>query len=147
MSALKKSRYTQDVRTAVFKWNFDDTMVAVGDTSAVDFGAAQLTKKTFAVASLPVGAVVVGGKVVVKTAFDTAGYDVEVGDTVDDNRYLASTDAKAAGEYALVSTGYIGQGEDLALSFASDDVCTAGSAMLVVQYVIDGRADEVAKSS
>lgn len=144
MALKKASRTAQRVLVADFTWNFDDTMVnTVGNT--VDFGKVNLggAAGKFDVINLPRGAVVIGGHLVVETAFDTAGYDITVGDSSVENRYLASTDVKATGVTALVPTGYHGTGQNIRITMSSDDVCTTGKATLRVEYMIDDRADEV----
>ena len=144
MAKLKASRVAQPVMLAEFTWNFDDTMVnTAGNT--VDFGKVNAggAAGKFDVINLPVGAVVVGGSLTVETAFDTAGYDVTVGDSGSENRYLTSTDVKATGLTALVPTGYRGTGQNIRITMSSDDVCTTGKAHLRVEFVIDGKAEEV----
>ncbi len=144
MALKKASRTAQRVLVADFTWNFNDTMVnTAGNT--VDFGAANLggAAGKFDVINLPRGAVILGGSLTVETAFDTAGYDVTVGDSGVENRYLTSTDVKGTGVTALVPTGYHGTGQNIRITMSSDDVCTTGKATLRVEYMIDDRADEV----
>jgi hypothetical protein len=144
MALKKPARTAQRPLVAEFTWNFDDTMVnTAGNT--VDFGKVNAggAAGKFDVINLPVGAVVVGGSLTVETAFDTAGYDVTVGDSGSENRYLTSTDVKATGLTALVPTGYRGTGQNIRITMSSDDVCTTGKATLRVEYVIGGRATEV----
>jgi hypothetical protein len=144
MSVKTKSRYTQDVRAAVFEWGFADTMVATTGVSK-DFGAADTTARIFEVIDLPPGARVVGGHLAITEAFDTAGYDLIVGDSVTADRYLATADLKSVGVSALLTPGYVNVGGlPIRLSVASDDACTTGKGVLTVLYVIDGRANEVA---
>lgn len=58
--------------------------------------------------ALPVGAVVVGGRVIVQVPFDSGTSDVlDVGDASDDDRYLNDADLAVAGETPLVPTGFI----------------------------------------
>lgn len=145
MAALKATRTSQRPLVARFTWNFDDTMVNSAGNS-VDFGAANAggAAGIFDVINLPVGAVVIGGSLVVETAFDTAGYDVTVGDSASATRYLGSTDVKGTGVTALVPTGYRNTGGlNLRMAFASDDVCTTGKAHLTVEYIIEGKSEEV----
>lgn len=144
MAKLIASRTAQYPLVAEFTFNFDDTMVNTAGAT-VDFGKVNLggAAGSFVVIPLPPGAVVVGGELVTSTAFDTAGFDVKVGDADDDDRYLASTDAKAAGRVALVPTGYAGTGQNVVLNFSSDDACTAGKMTLRVMYVVGGRTSEV----
>lgn len=144
MSVKTKSRYTQDVRAAEFSWGFADTMVATTGVSK-DFGAADLAARIFEVIDLPPGARVVGGQLTVTEAFDTAGYDVIIGDSAVADRYMASTDVKGLGSTALLTPGFVNSaGLPVRVSVATDDVCTTGKAVLTVLYVIDGRANEVA---
>jgi hypothetical protein len=142
MSVLKATRGAQKVMSAAFKFNFDDTML---DTSGVsqDFGAASLAM-TFDAINLPAGSIVVGGELVVETAFDTASYAVIVGDSGSSNRYLATADRKALGRTALVPTGFRNvDGLNLRIGIVNADVCTVGVATLRVEYVIADRAEEV----
>lgn len=144
MSKLIAARTAQTVLEAEFVFNFDDTMVNTAGNE-VDFGKTNLggAAGIFEVIPLPINATIVGGEVVTETAFDTAGFDVTVGDSGTANRYLASTDLKATGRAALVPTGYRGNGEDLRLAFSSDDVCTTGKMTVRVQYVVKDRVSEV----
>lgn len=151
MTLKVKSRGAQAVKSVEFVWNFDDTMVGTDgvtyslgtDTTSDILGVAH----TFDVIGLPVNSVVVGGALVCETTFDTAGYDVIVGDSSSANRYLASTDAKTAGITALVPTGYVNaSGLPIRISLQSDDVCTAGKMRLRVDFIIRDRVDEVTSS-
>jgi hypothetical protein len=141
MAKLIATRTAQWPLSAEFTFNFDDTMVTTTGTT-VDFGKVSLAG-IVDIIPLPIGATVIGGEVVVHTAFDTAGFDVKIGDSTDDDRYLASTDVKAAGVTALVPTGYVGTGQNIRLTFASDDVCTTGKATVRILYVVEGRSNEV----
>lgn len=143
MALKKATRMAQTVLAAEFKWTYADTMVnSAGVTK--DFGKTDVAEENaFDVIQLPPGAVVVGGEVTRDVAFDTAGYDIEIGDATTDDRYLASADLKAKGTTPLVPTGFVGTGEAIRMTVQSDDVCTAGSATLRVLYVIDGRVSEV----
>ena len=153
MSLKTATRVAQKKMVATFRWTFADTMedinalltelgTNVGE-SVVD-GAA-----IFEVINQPVNAVVTSGRVHVKTAFDTAGYDIIVGDSGDADRHMATVDAKAAGVYPFdfASAGGSGYknvgGLNIRMSIASDDVCTTGEALLVVEYIIEDRAEEL----
>lgn len=143
MSLKTAARTAQNVMQAEFSFNHDDTMVDVAGVTK-DFGVSQLTSSVFDVIGLPPGSVVVGGEVITETAFDTAGYDITIGDSSDADRYLASVDRAAAGRSALTPTGFHNtDGLPLRFTFASDDVCTAGKMTIRVQYTVDGRANEV----
>lgn len=141
MAKLIAARTAQPVMEAEFILNFDDTMVSVAGTE-VDFGKANIASAAFDIINLPVDAVIVGGEVVTDTAFDTAGYDITIGDADVANRYLASTDVKGTGRVALVPTGYRVTGP-VRLTRVSDDVCTAGKLSVRVLYIQEGRGTEV----
>lgn len=145
MSLLTAKRYAQTVKEIEFSWNFDDTVVNAAG-AVVDFGvvATGVDAVQADVIELPPGAVVVGGHVVTDTAFDTAGYDIEIGDAAADNRYLTSTDKKGTGLTALTPTGLVlTNGGKIRLTIGNDDVCTAGKGTLRVLFIIKDRADEV----
>lgn len=143
MSKLIAARTAQFVMETEFVFNFDDTMVPATGGLAVDFGLTNIASTVFDVINLPAGAVVIGGSLTVDTAFDTASYSVKVGDSVNDARYLGAADRKAAGQTALVPTGYRGEGENIRVTIVNADVCTTGKATLRVQYITTGRANEV----
>lgn len=147
MSLLKNVYTGQKEMVATFAWNFSDTMVgttgltySLGTDTANDvIGAA----KTFDVINLPPGAVVTGGFIAVSTAFDTAGYDVIVGDSVTADRYMLATDVKGLSTTALLSPGFVTTGLPIRVSIQSDDVCTTGVARLVLRYILTDRVEEV----
>jgi len=144
MTLKIKSRTAQYPLVAEFTFNFDDTMVnSAGNT--VDFGAANAggAAGIFEIIPLPPGATVIGGSVTTTTAFDTAGYDVTIGDSGSATRYLASTDLKGAGYQAITPTGYIGTGQNIRLAFSSDDVCTTGVMTVRIEYIIANRSSEI----
>lgn len=142
MAKLTASRSAQWPLVAEFSFNFDDTMDNTSGAE-VDFGATNTAASVVEVIPLPPGAVVIGGSVDRSVAFDAATYNVEVGDEDDADRYLASTDVKAVGSTALVPTGYRGTGQNIRVSFTAADVCTAGSATVRVEYVVEDRSNEV----
>lgn len=149
MSLKKTITSAQWVLSAYFAWDKADTMVnSLGNTVDMGLtnagGAGVFTNGIFKVIKLPKGAIVVGGAVQTTETFDTAGYDVKVGIEGTLDKYLASTDIKTAGaETPLVPVGTVTDGEDIYLSFSSDDACAStGKAILRVDYIIDGRANE-----
>lgn len=147
MSTLKAARNAQWPLMMEFTLNFGDTMADVNgvtrDFGSLAGGSSAATVYTFVVGYLPMNATVMGGHWVTETAFDTAGYDVTVGDTAVTNRYLASTDVKGAALTALTPTGFRGAGENLVITVSTDDACTAGKATLRIWYTIQGRSNEV----
>lgn len=150
MATLIATRTAQRPLIAEFTFNFDDRMVpisggtAIAGTTEVDFGKTNIAATVFEVINLPRDSVVIGGEVVTETAFDTASYSVTVGDSGTADRYLAATDKKGTGRTALVPTGYRNaSGLNLRVGVTNADVCTTGKMVVRVQYMIDGRADEV----
>lgn len=98
-----------------------------------------------AVIDLPANAIVVGGELIVDTAFDSTTSDVlDIGDGVDDDEYTSSQiDLQTAGRTALTLTGYkytTPDTIDVEWTAGSTGTATAGSARLIVQYIVDGRA-------
>lgn len=139
---LKAARTAQRPLIAEFQYNFNDTMLDVAGVSK-DFGLASLAM-AFDVINLPPNAVVVGGDITTETAFDTAAYSVQIGDSAVANRYLAATDVKALGRTALVPSGFRNvDGLNLRITIANTDGCTTGKGTVRVHYIISGRADEV----
>lgn len=141
MSKLLAARTAQYVMEAEFTFNFDDTMVSVAGTE-VDFGKTNIAATSFDIINLPENSVIIGGELVVETAFDTASYAVVIGDATVADRYLASADRKAAARTALVPTGARTSGANLRMGITNADLCTQGKATVRVQYVVAGRANE-----
>lgn len=146
MALKKAARAAQNVMSAEFDFNFNDTMVSVAGAT-VDFGLTNIAPTVFEIINLPPGSIVVGGDVVRETAFDTATYTISIGDSGSATRYLGATDLKAVGRTALVPTGFRNtSGLNLRMSLTNADVCTTGKAKVRVDYVIEGRANEVVSS-
>lgn len=141
MALIKAARQAQYPQSADFRFTVADTMANVA-------GVVQALKSvgSFEAIPLPIGAVVVGGELVVETASNDSGatVTVAVGDSLVANRYLAATSIKAAGRTALALTGFKGAGENIRFDIAgAAGDATAGSFYLRVEYVIDGRMHEV----
>ena len=113
--------------------------------ASADFALADLASGVFEVAvSLPENAEVVGGALVVTTAFDSATSDaLDVGDAGASGRYL-SVAALPVGRTALVPTGYRTVGkEPVGVTWTGVGVVTTGAGRLEVEYVIVGRGTNV----
>lgn len=113
----------------------------------VAIGHADLTSGSAVEAiDLPPNATVIGGEFVVETVWDSATSDVaDIGDGVDDDRYTSSQiDLQSAGRTALTLTGYKYTGKDtIDITWTGvGGSLTQGSAYLLIQYVIDDRANE-----
>jgi hypothetical protein len=140
MALIKKTRAAQVPLVAVFEFNFNDTMLNTSGT-ATDFEASDAKD----VLDLPPGAIVVGGALIVDTAYNTTGAaTVSVGDSGSATRYLGATSLKSAARTALVPTGYKNvSGLSTRLTFSlADTAGTQGKARVEIQYIIDGRANE-----
>lgn len=111
----------------------------------VDVALADLTSGTaFNAIDLPANAVVVGGDVVVTTAFNSGTSDVIiVGDVTTTNRYVASTTIAAAGRIAVVPTGFTVTTTQPSVRLtwtAVGTAATTGALRLMVTYYVKGRA-------
>jgi len=113
-----------------------------------DFDYTELTSgSATAAVKLPANARVVGGGVVIETAFNDTGTDLaDVGDGGDPNRYSAlQIDFAATGYTALDITGYkytTTDYVDITYTGANGNA-SAGAGVLIVEYVVDERANEV----
>ena len=112
----------------------------------VSFTQAGLTLQDGTVESaitVPQGAIVVGGGIVIDTAFDSTTSDtLTVGDGGVAARYVGSVDGQTAGYTALVPTGYEYPAQDT-VDVGNTQVGGAGSAgegRLLLSYVVNGRA-------
>jgi len=142
MAILKAARSAQFKLTASFAFTFSDTMLDITAASK-DFGLTNIAATSFDIINMPVGSIVTGGSIVRTTAFDTASFAVIVGDSVDADRYFATADVKAVGVSALLAPGYKNVGGlPIRVQITNADVCTTGVGLLVVDFIVDGRANE-----
>lgn len=114
----------------------------------VDFTYSDLTDATGVEAiDIPPGAEIVGGELVIETAFNSATSDtIDVGDGGDTDRYTASpVNVAATGRTALTLTGYTYTAKDTIdiLWDGTGTAPTAGAGYLKVTYTIEDRANEV----
>jgi len=143
MSLLTASRTAQSPLVAEFSFGRDDTIVNTSG-AIVDFGLTNTAATTAVIIPLPPGATVLSGFLNVTEAFDAATYAVTIGDTTDPDRYLTTADRKGVAKTPLVPTGYVGVGENIVIVFTAADACVAtGLAKVVVEYIVEGRANEV----
>ncbi len=118
-----------------------------------EFTVAQLASgEAVGAIKLPYGARVIGGGVLITTAFNSTTSDkLDVGDGGDPDRYTSSEiTISSTGYTALTISGYkytqtdyvdltwTGVGADAGAADADE-----GAGVLIVMYVIDGRANEV----
>lgn len=119
--------------------------------ASVDFTYADIptTATVYEAIDLPPNAVVLSGTLFITTAWNSGTTaTVDIGDTTDPDRYTASpldlTTTAPAGLALDVAGGksVSNASIDLTTVFAGT-AATAGAATLVVQYIIEGRANEV----
>jgi hypothetical protein len=155
------SRNAQYPLLAEFAFNFNDWVVdsvdgakkTLGSTLAasVDPTETGLTGPvantiSFDAIPLPVGAVVIGGALIVETAFaGSTAYTISLGIAGNTAALLAATSALTAGRTALLLTTPLvsNGGQNLRATIAYTVAnATAGKARLRVEYTIDGRSSE-----
>ncbi len=156
MAALTKLASAQYPLTAVFTYNFDDTMTNTSGNSVAMGVLTSGSNTVFDIFTPPPGAVVVGGRVIVVTAFATSSANtVDIGDSDDTDRYtetgainLQDPDAPASG-FDLLGDGKVYDGsQSIRLTIANGTAdATAGKAIVVVEMVVPGRANENLKTT
>ena len=127
------------------EFTFDVANDTMKNVSGADDNFNVVGSHVFDAILLPTNAIVVGGEVVTETAVSgSTAYNVKVGDSVNDARYLASTDRVAAGRTALTVTGFVGGGEQVRVTVAPTVAdATAGKITVRVSYIIRNRVNEV----
>ena len=127
------------------EFTFDVANDTMKNASGADDNFKTVGSHVFDAILLPTNAIVVGGEVVTETAVSgSTAYNVKVGDSVNDARYLASTDRVAAGRTALTVTGFVGGGEQVRVTVAPTVAnATAGKITVRVSYIIRNRVNEV----
>ena len=161
---LNASRTAQGPLMAEFVFNFNDWVIdsasqvkkTFGSTTAnsvdpLEPGLTAGTAVTFDCVPMPVGAVIVGGEVIVETAFAGigAGATLNLGIAGSTSALVSALDldaATAGARTALTLTAPLlcNAGQNVRLTTAGlTATATAGKARVRVQYTIDGRASEV----
>lgn len=147
MPTLKKARGSQAVSLVQFG------PMSISDDMLNTSGVLQILDATsgtvYDAIPLPTGAIVVGGEIIVDTAFNPTGTaTLSVGDSSVANRYANAVNLKSAGRTALTLTGFVNTGGlPIRLTFAlADTAGTAGVVRVNVQFVIDGRVTEISRS-
>ena len=147
MALKQATRGAQPVMSAEFDFSFNDTMKDVAGVTKT-FGAAFADAGVFEVINLPLGAVVVGGELIVEAA--GAGptvYTVAVGHSGSTAAFLAATDLKAVAGTRVALTGLglqANDGKNVRVTIASTAAnASAGKFRLRVNYTTDGRITEV----
>jgi hypothetical protein len=118
-------------------------------TIAFDYTHIADTGTAVIAVALPQGAQIVGGQLVVDTAWNTGTTAaLDVGDSSIATRYASAVDLKTAAVTALTITGYADSGGlDIQIKPALvGTAATAGAGRLVVEFIMAGRVDEYASS-
>ena len=147
MALKQATRGAQPVMSAEFAFSFDDTMKDIPGVLKT-FGANYLDAGVFDVINLPLGAVVVGGELIVETAgVGPTAYTAAIGHSGSATAFLAATDLKAVAGTRVALTGLglaSNDGKNLRITIASTVAnATAGKFRVRVNYTIDGRITEV----
>lgn len=142
MAKLIATRGAQWPLVAEFTFNVADTVTDASGATR-DFATAGQAV-VFDALNLPGNATVTHGEVVTELAVSgSTAYTVSAGDVVTPARYFAATDVKAAGRYAFVPTGFVGNGENLRITVTPTGAATAGKVTVRITYVIRNRQNEV----
>lgn len=116
----------------------------VASVQDIAFGDMTVTATAYPAVELPIGAIVVGGDIVVTTAFNTGTTATIVfGDATTANRYANNVDLKTAARTALTLTGHTHDSTTPTLRVTptlAGAAATAGAARITVLYVVKGRA-------
>ena len=147
MALKQATRGAQPVMSAEFDFSFNDTMKDVAGVTKT-FGAAFADAGVFDAINLPLGAVVVGGELIVEAAgVGPTAYTVAVGHSGSAAAFLAATDLKAVAGTRVALTGLglqANDGKNVRVTIASTVAnASAGKFRLRVNYTTDGRITEV----
>ena len=147
MPLIQATRGAQPVMSAEFAFSFNDTMRDVNGVVKT-FGSVFGDAGVFDAINLPLGAVVVGGELIVEAAgVGPTAYTVAVGHSGSAAAFLAATDLKATAGTRVALTGLglqANDGKNVRLTIASSVAnASAGKFRLRVNYTTDGRITEV----
>lgn len=149
MALLKATRTAQWPLVAEFVFSFNDTMADVAGVTKT-FGSVFGDAGNFEIIPMPLGAVIVGGEVIVETqgAGPTA-YSINVGINGDASALASGVDLKAAAgtRTALTLTKPLlsNAGQNIRMAVTSTVAnATAGKARVRVMYTMDTKSDVVA---
>ena len=94
--------------------------------------------------ALPAGAIILGGGVLVQTAWDGTAVTLDVGDSASNARYANDVNLKTVGYTALTAGFFNTAGLDVQLVPTISGTPTVGKARLIVMYAVAGVANEIA---
>jgi hypothetical protein len=134
-AVLTKRDDRQDVLSAeyVLDWNEATGIEAAG------------THTLTGAFTLPANARVVGGEIVVDTAWDATTTTLDVGDGADPDRYTAApVNLQVAARTALTLTGFkYTETDQVDFELVVTGTATTGQALVRIEYIVEGRAHEV----
>ena len=147
MPLIQATRGAQPVMSAEFAFSFNDTMRDVNGVVKT-FGSVFGDAGVFDAINLPLGAVVVGGELIVETAgVGPTAYTAAIGHSGSATAFLAATDLKATAGTRVALTGLglqANDGKNVRVTIASTVAnASAGKFRLRVNFTIDGRITEV----
>lgn len=145
MALKNATRGAQKVMSTEFVVSFNDTMKDVNGVTKT-FGSVFADAGLFEVINLPNGAIIIGGDLVVETAgVGPTAYTVSVGHSGSATAFLAATSVLALGRTAVTGLGMAAyDGKNVRIQIASTGAnATAGKFRVRLEYVIDGRLEEV----
>jgi len=129
--AIAKKSGRQTVITVIQPLNFNST-ANLGEIDA---------QAVFGAIDLPAGAIGVGGYLNVKVA-TTVGVTVAIGDVGSPARYLAATSAVTIAKTALLTPGFKHTAPTtINVTVAGATPAILGTSEIVLQYVVEGRAE------
>ncbi len=109
--------------------------IAVGDIAG---------GSTYAIANVPVGATVVGGELIVDTAWDATATSINIGDGGSATRYGSAENLQALGRTALDLTGFeYTETDTIDIAVTQTGTPSTGAARINVMYIVDARGHEV----
>lgn len=143
MALIKPSRAAQYPLVQEYVFSFGDTVVDVNGVTKdfYNFGGDPVVPMF----NLPQGAVILGGDIIVETAYTgTTAATLSVGDSGSATKYASAVNLMAAARTALTlpaaTTGGLNVIGTLALTVAD---ATAGKVRVRIEYTIEGRGNEV----
>lgn len=147
MALKQATRGAQPVMSAEFDFSFNDTMKDVNGVTKT-FGSVYTDAGVFEVINLPLGAVVIGGDLIVEEqGVGPTAYTAAVGTSGSASAFLAATTLLSAAGTRVALTGLglaATDGKNVRVTIASTVAnATAGKFRLRLEYVIDGRITEV----
>lgn len=143
MALIKPSRSAQYPLVQEYVFSFGDTVVDVNGVTKDFF--THTGDPVFPMFNIPQGAVVLGGDIIVETAYaGTTVATLSVGDSGSATKYASAVDVMTGARTALTlpaaTTGGLNVIGTLTMTVAN---ATAGKVRVRIEYTIEGRGNEV----